>query len=225
MDEAEEREGVASAVRQLRIEHLLDWTGGAVSQRLDNMRMVITPGGGARRRWEISANDLLVVDVLAPPSSVIPRPPIGTAIHSFIYREVPGVGAIVHTHAGAAYLASCFCDSSLGSLPPTAHLGEIPVLGLTLDDGRHDSTPTTQASWVEQVTIPQAAQHLTEWKTAISTRGVAFLDFGHGAYTAASSLGAAIIDLARLERACQLWLLKALGLTFPTVQPRPPSRN
>lgn len=224
MTESVLREKLILAVRDLRKEGLLDWTGGALSLRLDEFSMLITPGGSARRRWKLSEEELLTIEFERPTLRTgEARPPIGVALHSHLYRHLPDMQAIVHTHAGACYTASCLAPGGMPELPPTAHLGAIKTLGVVSDVPTLEITD--QPEWVERITIPEVTALFPEWASAMQNRGVAVLDYEHGAYSFGKHLDATLRDLACLEASARLWMWSSVHPNVSTARSRPTLMN
>jgi L-ribulose-5-phosphate 4-epimerase len=95
---AELRQSVADLHRELTRNGLVIWTAGNVSARVpDADLMVIKPSGVSYD--DLSAETMVVTDLegvlvhgeLAPSSD--------TAAHAYVYRHMPQVGGVVHTHS------------------------------------------------------------------------------------------------------------------------------
>jgi L-ribulose-5-phosphate 4-epimerase len=95
---AELRQSVADLHRELTRNDLVIWTAGNVSARVpDADLMVIKPSGVSYD--DLSAETMVVTDLegvlvhgdLAPSSD--------TAAHAYVYRHMPEVGGVVHTHS------------------------------------------------------------------------------------------------------------------------------
>lgn len=217
MDRLESRSAerliLLEAVNDLRRERLLDWTGGAISLRVGSSAMLITPGGSARRLWKLLTQDLIYLPLHALRTSTGQRLPIGTALHQFLYRELPDVNAIVHTHAGCCYTASCLASAGLPILAPTSPLGDVPCISDS--PSNEHNRPSTQTDWVTDVTIPAVSRYMPLWVETTRKRGVVFFDRDHGAYTLGRSVDAALVDLARLESSSRLWLQANNGRGLP----------
>ncbi|GAA0259935.1 L-ribulose-5-phosphate 4-epimerase [Saccharothrix mutabilis subsp. mutabilis] len=92
------RHGVAELHRELTRYELVIWTAGNVSARVPGEDlMVIKPSGVSYD--ELSPENMVVTDLhgnlvhgeLAPSSD--------TAAHAYVYRHMPEVGGVVHTHS------------------------------------------------------------------------------------------------------------------------------
>ena len=95
------REHVAELHGHLVTNGLVAWTAGNVSERVPGEDLFVIKGSGvdyAGLTWEgITVCDLDggVVDGVRAPSS-------DTAAHAHVYRHMPGVGGVVHTHSAYA---------------------------------------------------------------------------------------------------------------------------
>lgn len=91
------REIVAQLHDQLLKWNLVVWTAGNVSQRLKTADlMVIKPSGV---RYEYLTPQSMVVTDLAGNVVDGKSPSSDTASHAYIYRNMPGVYGVVHTHS------------------------------------------------------------------------------------------------------------------------------
>ncbi|MEJ2357500.1 MAG: L-ribulose-5-phosphate 4-epimerase [Deinococcales bacterium] len=80
---------------------LVAWTSGNISGRLEGSRsMVIKPSGVAYEDLTASSMCVVTVDDLEVEGGL--KPSSDTATHAVIYREMPEVGGIVHTHSAYA---------------------------------------------------------------------------------------------------------------------------
>lgn len=95
------RETVARLHAELTRYRLVAWTAGNISARVPGLDlMVIKPSGVGYD--ELSADTMVVCDLdgvlvegdLAPSSD--------TAAHAYVYRAMPEVGGVVHTHSSYA---------------------------------------------------------------------------------------------------------------------------
>jgi L-ribulose-5-phosphate 4-epimerase len=97
------REGVKRAVwealRELPRSGLVQGTSGNVSGR-DGDLVVIKPSGLPYEKLE--PGDLVVVDLAGNVVDGKLKPSVDTPAHLEIYRALPDVGSIVHTHSGYA---------------------------------------------------------------------------------------------------------------------------
>ncbi|MBL3680906.1 L-ribulose-5-phosphate 4-epimerase [Leucobacter aridicollis] len=96
------REEVARLHQELVRAGLVVWTGGNVSGRVPGRDLfVIKPSGVSYD--ELTAADLVLCDLdgnVVPGSEGCERAPSSdTAAHAYVYRHMPEVGGVVHTHS------------------------------------------------------------------------------------------------------------------------------
>jgi L-ribulose-5-phosphate 4-epimerase len=92
------RASVADLHRQLTRYHLVVWTAGNVSARVPGHNlMVIKPSGVAYD--ELSAANMVVTDLFGALVEGDYAPSSDTAAHAYVYRHMPQVGGVVHTHS------------------------------------------------------------------------------------------------------------------------------
>ncbi|MFY9888801.1 MAG: L-ribulose-5-phosphate 4-epimerase [Streptosporangiaceae bacterium] len=77
---------------------LVAWTSGNISARLPGIDlMVIKPSGVDYA--DLTAESMVVCDLAGVPVGGDLSPSSDTASHAYIYRHLPGVGGVVHTHS------------------------------------------------------------------------------------------------------------------------------
>lgn len=79
-------------------------TAGNFSARLDDRHMAITVSG--RHKGELTADDLMVVDLDGNVISEGKRPSAEAFLHIIMYRRSPDIGAVLHTHSVNATVLS-----------------------------------------------------------------------------------------------------------------------
>jgi len=92
-------ETVCALHAELVRNNLVAWTSGNVSARLSGSDlMVIKPSGVSYD--DLTPASMVVCDLDGQPVSANGLSPSSdTATHAYIYRHLPGVGAVVHTHS------------------------------------------------------------------------------------------------------------------------------
>lgn len=93
------RESLAKLHQQLFEAGLVVWSGGNISQRIED-GFVIKPSGLLYS--ELTADSMVVCDLDGNPKSEGKKPSSDTAAHAFVYRNLPKVGGVVHTHSNYA---------------------------------------------------------------------------------------------------------------------------
>jgi len=92
------RQTVADLHRELTRYGLVVWTAGNVSARVPGHDlMVIKPSGVAYD--ELSAANMVVTDLFGALVEGNHAPSSDTAAHAYVYRHMPDVGGVVHTHS------------------------------------------------------------------------------------------------------------------------------
>ena len=173
-------ESLAEAYRALGRAGLIHGNSGNVSLRTRH-GMMISPTGTTPAR--ISAESVVAMPLDRPD----PRASSEWALHAAIYREQPGAGAIVHTHADACTALAC-----LGLPLPPFHYA---LAGFGGNDVRC-------APYVTFGT-PELAAAAAE---AMRDRTACLLA-NHGMIAAGPTLDAAIATAETLERLCRQYLL------------------
>lgn len=94
-----EREKLAALHAQLWDAGLVVWTGGNISQRVDD-GFLIKPSGVAYS--ELTAAAMVLCDFEGNLVEGDHSPSSDTAAHAYVYRNMPEVGGQVHTHSNYA---------------------------------------------------------------------------------------------------------------------------
>lgn len=95
----EERQLLADLHQQLWDAGLVIWTGGNVSQRVDG-GFLIKPSGVMYP--ELTADAMVLCDLDGNVIEGTRAPSSDTAAHAYVYRNMPEVGGVVHTHSNYA---------------------------------------------------------------------------------------------------------------------------
>jgi len=92
------RETVAALHEELTRYHLVVWTAGNISARVPGTDlMVIKPSGVSY--VELTADAMVVCDLYGTVVEGELTPSSDTAAHAYVYRAMPEVGGVVHTHS------------------------------------------------------------------------------------------------------------------------------
>jgi L-ribulose-5-phosphate 4-epimerase len=95
---ADLRHSVAALHAELTRYGLVAWTAGNVSARVPGEdRLVIKPSGVPYD--ELSADNMIVCDLDGNVVEGTYSPSSDTAAHAYVYRAMPDVGGVVHTHS------------------------------------------------------------------------------------------------------------------------------
>jgi L-ribulose-5-phosphate 4-epimerase len=95
----EERQVLADLHQQLWDAGLVIWTGGNISQRVEG-GFLIKPSGVMYS--ELSADAMVLCDLDGNVIEGTRSPSSDTAAHAYVYRNMPEVGGVVHTHSNYA---------------------------------------------------------------------------------------------------------------------------
>ena len=96
------RERVAALHAELPANNLVVWTAGNVSERVAGTDLMVIKPSGVRYD-ELSAETMVVTDLHGvkiddgTPADL--HPSSDTAAHAYVYRHMPEVGGVVHTHS------------------------------------------------------------------------------------------------------------------------------
>jgi len=81
---------------------LVAWTSGNVSARVPGAELMVIKPSGVEYA-ELTQQSIVVCDLDGVPmpdwQDGAPRPSSDTSSHAYIYRHMPGVGGVVHTHS------------------------------------------------------------------------------------------------------------------------------
>jgi L-ribulose-5-phosphate 4-epimerase len=125
---ADLRQQVADLHEELVRYALVVWTAGNVSARVpDEDLMVIKPSGVSYD--ELSADAMVVTDLEGRLVEGDHQPSSDTEAHAYVYRHMPEVGGVVHTHSTYATAWAARCEPIPCHLTMTADEfgGDIPV--------------------------------------------------------------------------------------------------
>jgi L-ribulose-5-phosphate 4-epimerase len=125
------RERVSSLHRELTRYNLVAWTAGNVSERVRGVDgrdlMVIKPSGVSYD--QLMPESMIVCDLDGNVVEGQHRPSSDTEAHAYVYRSMPEVGGVVHTHSPFATAWAAACEPIPCALTAMADEfgGEIPV--------------------------------------------------------------------------------------------------
>ena len=94
-----ERQLLAELHQQLWDAGLVIWTGGNISQRVEG-GFLIKPSGVMYP--ELTADSMVLCDLDGNVIEGTRSPSSDTAAHAYVYRNMPEVGGVVHTHSNYA---------------------------------------------------------------------------------------------------------------------------
>jgi methylthioribulose-1-phosphate dehydratase len=95
---------IIAATRELSALGWTPATSSNFSMRLDDRHAAITVSG--RDKGKLTEADIMVVDFAGQAVATEQRPSAETILHTRLYRRLPEVGCVLHTHSLAQTLAS-----------------------------------------------------------------------------------------------------------------------
>jgi L-ribulose-5-phosphate 4-epimerase len=125
---AELRRSVAALHGELTRYELVVWTAGNVSARVPGRElMVIKPSGVSYQ--ELSPANMVVTDLHGRLVDGEHQPSSDTAAHAYVYRHMPEIGGVVHTHStyATAWAARGEAIPCVLTMVADEFGGEIPV--------------------------------------------------------------------------------------------------
>lgn len=100
--EREYREELVALHGELVRYGLVVWTAGNVSARIPDSDLFLIKGSGVSYDT-LDASDMVLCDLAGNVVEDTPvKPSSDTAAHAYVYREMPEVGGVVHTHSSYA---------------------------------------------------------------------------------------------------------------------------
>lgn len=92
------RDSVCSLHAELVRHHLVVWTAGNVSARVPGADLLVIKPSGVRYD-DLTPAGMVVCDLSGQVVDGQLKPSSDTAAHAYVYRHMPEVGAVVHTHS------------------------------------------------------------------------------------------------------------------------------
>ncbi len=194
------REQVLQANLALPAQRLVKLTWGNVSG-IDRERGLVAIKASGVAYDEMTAADMVVVDLGGEIVLGERRPSTDTPTHLALYRAFDEIGGVVHTHST---WATAWAQAQR----------EIPILGTTHADLSADPIPLTRALTEEEIEEEYEGATGTALIELISERGAAevpcALVRGHGPFCWAASPDAAVQIAVTLEEVARLALLTTM---------------
>lgn len=209
-----ERRKVISILNDLLKFNMIDPGGGDISMKCDTDKFVITPTGSAFRRWHVTEEDLVVLNLKG---DVVEKGqylgPGETPIALALYNLFPNCQAYIHSHVKYS-----LAFASLGlSIPSTTNLmdtlGDVPCFiaddkSIKQDFNLHSESVEIPSGMVQRpdvaniftnYIIPQIKNEMLKRELELDKHGLAFTIFRHGVFVFAKSLDEAFENLVRIE--------------------------
>ncbi|WP_437582046.1 methylthioribulose 1-phosphate dehydratase [Sorangium sp. So ce887] len=184
---AEAARELVEAGRFLSLRDAVPATSGNLSRRLDARTAAVTRSGVDK--GELTDADILVVDIHAPPP---PGSSAETPLHLHLYRERPGVAAVLHTHSVVSALLSSLREAEGGIV-----LRGFELLKALGDTRTHEATVVVPVFPNDQ-DVPRLAERVSA-ELARRPEAVGYLIAGHGLYAWGRSMREARRHTVALE--------------------------
>jgi L-ribulose-5-phosphate 4-epimerase len=225
----EEKSLIISEVLQMVRGQFLDRLGGSLSLRTNDGRILVTPTTASFRRWEIDADEIVVLDSRG---DLIEggkyKAAAAAPLFLHIYNNFPEVGAIAHSHC----LYSLVYASAGVSIPIETGgadiMGEIPCIQpgepdsaikeRELQDRNISHVPSGFAQRPEVYAVntrlgPLINSLFEGRRSELKRHGLAFTLHRHGLVVMARHLKEATENIERIEMSAKISYMKtAIGL-------------
>lgn len=198
---------------------LLDRLGGSLAMRLDDGNILITPTTAAFRRWQIEADELVV---MTPNGAFVEggdlKAAAATPLFLKLFASFSGIGAIAHSHCPHA-LAFAAAGKPIPAATNGAELlGEIPCIRPDESDtvvkeramvtGYQPAIPSALVQRPEVYAVnerlgPLVVDRFRDRAGELERHGLGFLLEKHGLFVMARHLAEATENIERLETAAR----------------------
>jgi len=163
-------------------------SSGNFSIRLSDERLAITASG--RHKGELTAADILTVDMHGKVQEGDLRPSYETGLHTRLYRRIPQLGAVLHTHSVACTVIS----------RQAGHNIELRDYELSkIFEGIDSHEVTLRIPVYENDQDIEALAAMIDARMERDGPGQAYLIRGHGLYTWAGDIRTARYRVEALE--------------------------
>ena len=194
------RQQVADLHAELPRNGLVVWTAGNISARVpDAELLVIKPSGVSYD--DLTAEQMVVTDLHGRIVEGFAAPSSDTAAHAYVYRHMPGVGGVVHTHSSYA------CAWSALGIP-------VPCVLTMMADEFGGAIPNGPYAPIGDDSIGRGIV-----ETLRSSRSTAVLMQNHGPFTIGTTARAAVKAAVMCEEVCRaVYLIRQMGEPIPICQ-------
>lgn len=187
MQYEKERQEVIDCARELEKRGLVMFSGGNVSLKVAEDSFLVTPS--AMDYGTMAPSDVVLVDGGGAVLDGCRRPSSDLKAILYIFRHMPKVRSVIHTHQPWSVAAGLLTD-------------ELPVVSTTMVDELHGSVP------VAPFTI-SSDESMGKQTVEFAKKAPAVLLKHHGAMIFETSLRAALISAAYLEESCKIYVFAA----------------
>ena len=205
------REVVAALHQQLIKWNLVVWTAGNVSQRLHSADLMVIKPSGLRYEY-LTPSSMVVCDLDGNVVDGAEAPSSDTASHAYIYRNMPDVYGVVHTHSTYAV---AFAQARR----------DLPAFGTTHADYFYGPVPCARELTPEEIEEDYEKNTGKVIIETFRTRGIdpvhvpGVLCASHGPFTWGKDAAQAVYHAVVLEEVAKMAILT---LTIdPDAQPAP----
>jgi L-ribulose-5-phosphate 4-epimerase len=191
------REEVCALHAELPANHLVAWTSGNISGRDPSTGLIVIKPSGVRFA-DLTPDQMVVVDVEGRVVEGALKPSSDTASHCYIYRHMPQVFGVTHTHSryATAFAVLARPIPCVTTAMADEFGGEIPCGAFALIGGEA----------IGQVVV----------ETLRDSRSPACLLQNHGVFTAAASAEKAVQAAVMTEdNAAIVWTALQMGTPIP----------
>jgi L-ribulose-5-phosphate 4-epimerase len=204
---------------------LLDRLGGSLSQRTSDNNVLVTPSGASFRRWEITREEIVVLDLKGEwIEGGAYKAAAATPLFLHLYNEFPEVGAIAHSHC-----LYCLVYSSAGvSIPISTGggdvMGEVPCIKpersdteIKQEELREKNITYVPSAFVQRPDVyavndrlgPLVDPFVAGRRSELKKHGLAFTLHRHGLVVLARNLQEATENIERVEMSARVSYLKS----------------
>lgn len=180
------REKIAYTGAMLFDRHLTDTAGGNISVRVDDLICMTPRYSGQKRRWQLNAEDVLVVDAegnILEGEGQISRE---SKVHLKLHREFGTYGtAVIHAHPRNVMVFAMMAQPMPPVLEATLKFGEVPVV---------DFAPSHTEALAENIS---GAIHGNEARITKQAMGV--IAPWHGLFVIGKDIDAAFDAVERMD--------------------------
>ena len=194
-----EKQQLLDCARAMERYHLVVLSGGNVSMRMPDGNFLVTPS--AMGYDTMVPDDVVLVDAQGRPVEGSRRPSSDTSALLYIFRHMPQVNVVLHTHQPYAIALSLVCD-------------ELPADFVTVIDELHAAVQVAPFT-------PSSDEGMGISTVQYAGDALAVILKHHGAMAYGRDIEQALSAAVYLEQACQCWLAAlATGRPIPRLTPR-----
>lgn len=189
-----ERQAILDCALEIKRCGLVSLSGGNVSVRMPGGRYLVTPSGMAYE--QMTTRDVVLVDERGAIVDGSRKPSSDTPALLYMYKHMPAVNAIIHTHQPYATAAGFVCD-------------ELPLFLVTVIDANRAAVRVAPFTPSSDIGMGMLAVEYAGDSLAVILKC-------HGVMAYGSTLSEALYSAVYLEEAAKTFVLaKAMGAEIP----------